>query len=117
LGFNKLYLKPYYSFLGQKTTVSHQPKGNTLTEKPNQPKTLQNQERNTLNSLEKREKQTQRIVKTTNSKIEKQKELISKLNFDDESYSADESILLTLRKQKITRDILMRGYNSNDCQK
>lgn len=55
----------------------------------------------TLKSLEARRKQNQKIVQATNAKIEKQKESISKLDFDEKSYAIDESNLSTLRKQKI----------------
>jgi exonuclease SbcC len=64
-------------------------------------KTLLNREIKALKSLEKKRKQNQRIVQTTNTKIEIQKELISKLNFDEKSYATDESNLSALRKQKI----------------
>jgi DNA repair exonuclease SbcCD ATPase subunit len=62
---------------------------------------LVNRAKKALKSLETRRKQNQRIVQTTDARIEKQKESISKLNFDEKSYATDESNLSLLRKQKI----------------
>jgi DNA repair exonuclease SbcCD ATPase subunit len=64
-------------------------------------KQLVNRAKKTLKSLETKKRQYQKIVDTTNAGIEKQKESISKLNFDEEIYATDESNLSTLHKQKI----------------
>jgi len=64
-------------------------------------KNLLNREMKALKSLKTRRKQNQKIIQTTNVRIEKQKESISTLNFDEKSYATDESNLSALRKQKI----------------
>jgi exonuclease SbcC len=64
-------------------------------------KQLVNRAKKTLKSLEKRRKKNQKIVQTAHSRIEEQRELISRLNFDEKSYTTIESNLSTLRKQKI----------------
>jgi exonuclease SbcC len=64
-------------------------------------KNIVNRESKTLKSLEKKKKLTEGTIQIINLRMEKQKGLISKLNFDEKSYSADESTLLGFRKQKI----------------
>jgi len=67
-------------------------------------KQLVNRAKKALKSLETRRIQTQRVTQTTSATIEKQKDSILKLNFDEKSYANDESILSNLRKQKIAEN-------------
>jgi len=64
-------------------------------------KHLLDREMKALKSIGMRRKQNQKIFQTTNVRIEKQKESISKLSFDEKGYATDEYNLSVLRKQKI----------------
>ena len=62
---------------------------------------LVNREEKTLKSFGTRKKKIQNSIQTTDHRIQKQKDSISKLGFDEKGYSDMESKLSTLHKQKI----------------
>ena len=62
---------------------------------------LVNRAKKALKSFETRKKQIQKSIHIMDYRIQKQKESVSKLGFDEESYLDVESELSTLRKQKI----------------
>jgi len=85
------------------TTKKFEKVDGTLTDLQNRfnKKQLVKRAKKTLKSLETRRRRTRKVIQTCAAKTEKQKDSISKLNFDDKSYATDESTLSTLRKQKI----------------